>query len=32
MCDNFDGPNAPFCSPAAGQQIRVGQTFEGSTP
>ncbi|KAK3353318.1 hypothetical protein B0T25DRAFT_607531 [Lasiosphaeria hispida] len=28
MCDNFDGPNAPFCSPTPNQQLQVGRTFE----
>ncbi|KAK0715104.1 hypothetical protein B0H67DRAFT_644892 [Lasiosphaeris hirsuta] len=28
MCDNFDGPNAPFCSPTPNQQLTVGRTFE----
>ncbi|KAK1752235.1 hypothetical protein QBC47DRAFT_405439 [Echria macrotheca] len=30
LCVNFDGPNAPFCSPTEGQSITVGRTFEVS--
>ncbi|KAK0620123.1 hypothetical protein B0T14DRAFT_224262 [Immersiella caudata] len=27
-CTNFDGPLAPFCAPAQGQQLPVGRTVE----
>ncbi|KAK5658366.1 hypothetical protein OQA88_2342 [Cercophora sp. LCS_1] len=28
LCSNFNGPNAPFCSPTQNQQIPVGRPFE----
>jgi len=29
MCDNLDGPNAPFCAPTDEAQLSVGQTVDG---